>query len=230
MRKLASIAIVGAALVGTGLAVAHGFDSKSVTPVSTTFSATPSGAVNTSTCTGSNGHVYTFTKATYAGTATGASGDTNLNGPITLDTRSLIDTTANVGVVSGKLQIGSGGNETDAHFETVFSAGNVAGYAEGHTGTPHTQLQGNLSAGFTTAGGFTGGKLGGGTSGGNAVEISPGGCEPAKPPKPDRIEAHGTFTTGTGTITVAGVTCNVPAGTLATQVAGLNAGANNEIT
>ena len=231
MRKLAWIAIVGAALAGTGLAVAHGFDSKSVTPVSVQFTATTPSNVDTRTCT-ANGNTYTLTKATYTGTASSATGDTNLNGPITLDTQSLIVTPANVGIVFGKLEIGSGDNDTKLHLDSVYSSGNVAGWAEGHSGTPHTQLQGNLSAGFSSATGFTSGKLGGGTSGGNAVEIARGGCEPPKPTppvKPERIEAHGALTIGSGTVTVAGVTCNVPA-SLSAKVGGFKAGDQVEIT
>ena len=70
MRKLVWITIAVAALAGAGLAVAHGFDSKSVKSVSATFTATTAGNVRTSTCTGSDGHTYATTKATFTGTAT----------------------------------------------------------------------------------------------------------------------------------------------------------------
>jgi hypothetical protein len=46
------------------------------------------------------------------------------------------------------------------------------------------QVLANLSADFSSAGGFTNGKLGGGTAGGSAVELGPGKCAPDKPDHP----------------------------------------------
>jgi hypothetical protein len=228
MRKIILIAIAGAALGGAGLAVADGFDSKSVSAVSATFTATTANVVKTSTCTATNGHVYATTRATYTGTA-GGSSDPSLNGAISLDTQSLIDTTASEGTVSGKLKIGSGDTGTNAHFEAVYSKGNIAGFAEGHTQDPHTHLLGNLSGGFSTGGGFAAGsKLGGGTSGGDAVEMAPGGCKPAPAPKPDRIQVNGVITAVSSTsITAAGVTCSVPT---SISVGGLKVGDRVEMT
>ena len=219
MRKLVLITAAVVALAGAGLAVAHGFDSKSVKSVSATFTATSAQDVRTSTCTGSDGHVYATNKGTYTGTAT--STDASLNGTLTIYAESLIDTTANIGTVTGKLQIGSGGDEDETHFEAVYSGGNVAGIAEGHTQTPHTSLLANLSAAYSATGGFTNGKLGGGASGGDAVETIAGGCQPTPTPKPDRIVVHGAVTAvSTGSITAAGVTCTIPL-ELQTKVAGL---------
>jgi hypothetical protein len=60
-------------------------------------------------------------------------------------------------------------------------------------------------------GSFTGGKLGGGTAGGSAVEIGPGKCAPASHPKPEKSEARGTISAiSSASITVAGLTCNIP--------------------
>src|SRR5262249_30027651 len=67
------------------------------------------------------------------------------------------------------------------------------------------------------AGGFGNGKIGGAANG-DAVLITPGGCHPPKappPPKPERVKASGAITAvptaSPGSITVAGVTCGVPA-------------------
>jgi hypothetical protein len=219
MRKLVWITAAIAALAGAGMAVAHQVDSKSVKPVSATFTATTPSVVRTSTCTGPDG-TYTTTRATYTGTAT--SSEPTLNGPISIDTQSLLNTTTNVGAVSGKITIGSGGGST--HFAAVYSNGNVAGLATGNGGDEHwqgNQLLANLSAGFTTAGGFTNGKLGGGTTGGDAVQILPGGCQPTPTPKPDTIQVHGAVTGVTATtISAAGVTCTIPT-TLSATVTGL---------
>ena len=94
----------------------------------------------------------------------------------------------------------------------MYDHGNIAGLAVGRAHEPSARLVANLSAGFSAAGGFTGGKLGGGTAGGSAVEIGPGRCAPAAPPKPEKSEARGTITAlSTTSITVAGLTCAIPA-------------------
>jgi hypothetical protein len=215
MRRLIWIVAAVGALTATGLAVAHGIESKSVKAVSATFTATTASVVSTSTCTGSDG-TYARTRATYTGTST--SGEPSLNGAVWIRTESLINTTTNLGLVSGQLRFG---DRTGAQFDAVYSNGNLVGLATGHTNDPDGRLLANLSAGFSTAGGFTNGKLGGGTSGGDAVSIFRGGCKPVPPPKPEKIVVHGAVTAYvSASITVAGVTCAIPAD-LQTAVAGL---------
>ena len=231
MRKLVLITTAVAALAVAGIAIAHGGDSKSVTAVSATFTATTVSVQKTSSCTATNGHVFATTRATYTGTATGPA---ELSGPITLDTESLVDTTSGDGAVSGKLQIDAAGGRTDAHFDAVLHGGTVAGLAEGHTGSPHTALVANISGAFAANTGFAAGsKIGGGTAGGFAVEVGPGGCKPPKPAppaKPDRIEVHGGVTNvATGTITAGGVTCTIPAGDLQNKVNDLHLQSNQQV-
>src|SRR5581483_10818689 len=107
MRKLVLSTVAAAALAGGGLAVAHGLDTKSVKAVSATFTAAPNGTVRTSTCTGADG-TYARSWGTYTGSFTNATGDTNLNGSITIDAQSIINTTVspNVGVVTGHVRFG----------------------------------------------------------------------------------------------------------------------------
>jgi hypothetical protein len=233
MRKLVLITSAVVALGCAGLAVAHGLDGKSVVKVGASFTAAPSGTVQTSTCTGTDGS-YARSHGTYTGTISGATGDNNLNGPVTIDADSWINTTTNIGTVTGKIRFNSPPpppndekGPGDVHFEAVFSGGNVAGLAEGHLGASHADLLANISGTFSTTSGFSL-KLGG-TSGGDAVEVVDGGCKPTPPPpapKPDRSHAEGTVTalnttTGSGSITVAGVTCSIP-DSLLSQVTGLN--------
>lgn len=217
MKKLTIVAAALAALASAGIAVAHGIDgAQSVASVNATFSAAPAaGSSNTRTCTTSAGKTIASTKATYTGTANGSP---DLTGPVTIAAQSTINTTDDVGVVNGTLRIAAATGKTEAHFTAVYDHGTIAGTASGHGGTPHMQLLGNVSAGFTTTGGFTSGKLGGGTSGGSAVELSGGGCAPSKQSH-DSAEAEGVITAVTAaSITVAGLTCNVPA-SLAVTVA-----------
>src|SRR5581483_2392720 len=157
MRKLVLSTVALAALAGSGLAIAHGFDTRSIKAVGSTFTTTPVGTVQTSTCTGADGS-YTRSHGTYTGTVSNATGDANLNGPITIDAKSLINTSTNVGVVTAHIRFGS-----DA-------SGNVAGLVEGHAPGSTAALLGNLSAAFSTTNGFTNGNIGGANSGG-AVEL-----------------------------------------------------------
>jgi hypothetical protein len=226
-RTLIFASTVVVALTATAYAVANGIDgTKSVKAVAGTFTATTASRVETRTCTTSDGKTLVSTNGTYTGTA---AGDTDLTGTATLDARSTINSTDNIGVVSGTLRIDvASGADTRAHFDAVYSGGQLAGLANGYAHDPHMRLLANLSSGFTAAGGFTGGKLGGGTSGGAAVELGPGKCERSTTVK-QTSHASGTVSAVSSTsITVAGLTCNVPA-SLQSVVAALTVGARVEI-
>jgi hypothetical protein len=158
-----------------------------------------------------------------------AAGDPDLAGSIRIDARSVINTTDNIGRVTGRLRIDvASGGDTSAAFDAVYDHGKLAGLAEGHGHEPHAALIATLSAGFSAAGGFTDGKLGGGTAGGSAVELGPAKCRPVKT-HPEKSEARGTVTALSPTsITVAGLTCAIPAD-LAQKAAGLKVGDRAEI-
>lgn len=225
MRKLVFSTTAVAAFVVAGIAIAHGVDTKSIKPVSATFTATGASNVRTSTCTAPDGS-YTTTRATYTGTAMG---DPTLSGPIWISAESVVNTTTGVGIVSGRFEIDTAGRNTEGRLDAVVSAGGIAGLAAGHTQDPHTSLLANVSASFTAAGGFTNGKLGGNTGPGGAVEISPPGCRPTPAPKPEKIEVRGNVTAVSATsISAAGVTCAVPA-SLQAKVAGLAVGSRVEM-
>jgi hypothetical protein len=170
MRKLMLAAVAMLALGGAGLAVAKS-GGGSVTAVTGTFTATTVSHSEQTTCTTSDGKTLQLTNATYTGTA---AGDASLAGPVTVQARSTIDTTANLGIVRGKVRFGSS-DGSQAQFTAVYDHGNIAGLAVGHAGTPHTALVGNLSAAFSATGGLTGGKIGG-AAGGSAVLLGPGTC------------------------------------------------------
>jgi hypothetical protein len=209
-RTLAATVATAAALTATGLAVARNLDSNTnVRAVAGTFAATTASRVDTKTCTTTDGKTLVTTTGTYTGTSTG---DADLTGNATVHARSTINTTDNVGVVSGSLRIDvASGRDTQADFSAVYSGGSLAGLAVGRAHDPSARLVANLSAGFTSAGGFTSGKIGGGTGAGAAVEVGPGRCQSVKTVQ-QRSEAHGTVSAVSPTsITVAGLTCAVPA-------------------
>jgi hypothetical protein len=208
MRKLTYIAALLVALVATGYAVADGIEgAKSANAVVGTFAATGS-STSSRTCTTTDGKTVVVTDGKYTGASAGAS---DLTGAITVRARSVINTTDNVGVVSGSLKIGqtSGGN-TEANYTAVYDHGAIAGLATGRGHGPSARLIANLSATFSASSGFTGGKLGGGTSGGSAVELGAGSCKPART-TPEKSEARGTISAlSSSSITVAGLTCAIP--------------------
>ena len=209
MRKLTFMAALLVALVATGYAVANGMEgAKSARAVAGTFAAAGT-STSSRTCTTTDNKTIVVTDGKYTGAAMG---DPDLTGAITLRAHSVINTTDNIGVVSGSLRIDqSSGRDTEAAFSTVYDHGSIAGLAAGRAHSPSARFLGNVSAGFSAASGFTGGKLGGGTSGGSAVELSGSSCKSSRPTA-EKSEAHGTISALSATsITVAGLTCTIPA-------------------
>jgi len=220
---LASIAVV--ALVAAGIAVGHGIDgAKNVKEVTGTFTATTVSKLDTRTCTTSDGKTLVTTNGTYAGPA---SGDADLTGPVTIRAHSTVNTTDGVGVVWGTLRVGVASGDTEARFDAVLKGSQLAGLASGRAHEPSARLIANLSSDFNATTGFANGKLGG-TTGGAAVELGPGTCKGPVPVK-ETSRAEGTVTAvSTTSITVAGLTCAVPA-TLQSIVTPLTVGTHAEI-
>jgi hypothetical protein len=224
-RTLALAGISLVALAATGIAVARGTDdTKNVRALTATFAATTASHVQTRSCTTADNKTVTVADGTYTGSATG---DPDLTGTATLRAHSVINTTDNVGTVTGTLRIDVSGRDTQAAFTTVYGGGSIAGLAVGRAHDPAARLVANLSAGFSPTGGFTGGKLGA-SSGGGAIEMTGGSCRTVKPVK-EESTARGTVSANSGaSITVAGLTCTVPTA-LQAKVAGFQTGARAEI-
>jgi len=232
-RTLIVVATAATALAATGLAIAKGLDSNvNARAVSGSFAATSASKVQTRTCTTTDGKTLVTTNGVYTGTA---SGDADLTGAATLRAHSTINTTDNIGVVSGTLRIDvASGRDTQAQFDTVFSGGQIAGLAVGHAHAPAARLVANLAAGRRaelavreSARRGEAGKLGA-SAGGAAVELGPGRCRATAPVK-QRSEARGTVSAvSSSSITVAGLTCAVPA-SLQSRVAKLTVDSRAEI-
>lgn len=224
-RTLAFAAIAVVALAAAGIAVARGTDdTKNVRALTATFAATAASHVQTRSCTTADNKAVTVSDGTYTGSATG---DPDLTGAATLRAHSVINTTDNVGTVTGTLRIDVAGRDTEAAFTSVYSAGSLAGLAVGRAHDPAARLVANLSAGFSPTGGFTNGKLGA-SGGGGAIELVGGSCRTVKPVR-EESTARGTVSANAGgSITVAGLTCAVPTA-LQAKVAGFPTGSRAEI-
>ena len=148
-RGLLAIAASVAALAVSGAALAWhgGFGSASL--VSATFFANTVSNSQSQTCTAANNDSIQVTFARYSGTAT--SSDANLNGPITLDVKSVYDATTNSGSLTGIARIGTQGSSSG--FVGGFVAVNAARASPGlphRTGgrrRPARQLQCQLHGG-----------------------------------------------------------------------------------
>src|SRR5262245_14285256 len=103
MRRIILASTACLLLVGAGVAVAHGFDSKAAKQVSATFSATSVSGLRTSSCTGADG-TYTKSSASYTGAAVSPT-EPALNGNARIDASSFVNSTTGVGVVAGRARI-----------------------------------------------------------------------------------------------------------------------------
>jgi hypothetical protein len=225
MRRLVPTVIVLGVVLPASLAIARGF-ATSVNAVSATFTATSVTAVQTRTCTNSDGSWIDVT-GRYSGTA--ASAEPTLNGPVTLVVRAQINTTKNLGTIDGQFTVApSSGKATSGQMTAVYAGGQIAGLVTGGA-NPALKLVANISASYSSSGGFTNGKLGG-TLGGAAVELAPGDCAaPSPAARPPKAEAEGAISAISATsISVGGLTCSIPT-SLAATVASVGATPGNQV-
>jgi hypothetical protein len=222
MQRLLVIIAAGSVLAAAGVAVAKGLEVQAVKQVGATFTATTVANSSTRTCTNADG-TFVVTRAEYVGTA--SSSEPTLSGRLRFRVESLINTTKNLGVVSGRLRIDTvSSRDTTASLSAVYASGQIHGLVSGRVKDPSAGLVGDLSSGFSATGGFTNGKLGGTDGGGAAVLLQRGDCRPAPTAGVQRVRARGAVTAASSTsITVAGVTCAVPAA-LAGKLAGVKSG------
>lgn len=226
MRKVVLTMAGLAALAATSVAVAHGIDgAKTAKAVAATFSAS-AGATTSRTCTTTDGKTITITDGKYTGTA---AGDADLAGAITLRVRSVVNTTDKVGTVNGAFRIDVSGRDTWGAFASVYDNGAIAGFATARAHDPGLKVVGNLSATFDPSTGFTGGKIGGGTTGGSAVELGRGSCKPSQTQQEHSAARGAISALSTASLTVAGLTCNLPPDKSADINAKFKTGDNVEI-
>jgi hypothetical protein len=130
MKRLIVIAAALTALVATGAAVAH-LKAGDVTQVGATLSATTPANVQTRTYT-CDAQTFEVTTGRWTGTATSTTAD--LNGPATLQLKSVYNATKKLGWVEGKLAIRAADNGTHASFSAVNVDGKLDGWVGGHAG------------------------------------------------------------------------------------------------
>jgi hypothetical protein len=146
-RKAVIAAAVAVMLVTAGTAFAfRGFSSTAT--VTATFVAGTAANAQSQTCTAANNDSIQIAEATFTGMAT--STDTHLNGPVTIDARSVYDATTNVGSVNADVSMTGG-------FEGRLIAVNVKGQLQGLLVGEESdggQVLGNVSSSFSSTAGF----------------------------------------------------------------------------
>ena len=190
MRRLMTFALAAlVALAVTGLAIAHGSDTKKTSPVSASFTATPTEKTTTVTCTGGDG-TYNITRGSYEGTATGS--DAVLTGKITLRTKSVVNTTTGYGYTEGKVTLrdADGKLKAKAHLIAVNTQkGILNGFLNGRV-KEQGHLLANFSAAFNADGSSLSGELGSEAPIAplNSAIVTSGNCERSESAK--KTEEH----------------------------------------
>jgi hypothetical protein len=185
MRRVLWIVLAGIALAlsaGISAAVVAKKEPGTTSAVSASFSATTVSDRKVQTCTGSDG-TYEITHARYNGTAT--STDPRLNGALEIRVKSVLNTTKGLGWVEGQLRVRNASPKAEAHgsLSAVYQSGQLSGLLKGNVNKPSSKLRANVSAAFSSAGGFTSGQLGAGSSSDSGIVFS-AACPGGKPSKP----------------------------------------------
>ncbi len=192
-------ACVLAALLGATAAVATlRDDGGPTTTVSSAFSATALSNAELRSCTGLDG-TYELFRGTYTGTV---SGDPALAGTVELRVRSVLNTTKNLGWLSGELTIRGPAERAHAKVWAVNTKGSLDGFVSGKAGK--RLWLGSLTASFSRTGGFTSIQIGTGAATNTAVLSGRDPCIEThdddndhndRPDKKTRLKVSGTIVT-----------------------------------
>ena len=179
MRRTFIIALATVtALATAGLAVAT-LGSSGVSAATATFSAAKERA-ETHSCTG-DGDTYEITSGRYIGTIDFADPNSDLDGPITIQARTVLNRTDGVGYVDGWFRIKDDDRRGAGKLVgTLDASGNIDGFVQGRVNQKYAVLLGGMSAKFSADAGFTEGKLGNGSTSLPAVLVGRP-CRDSKP-------------------------------------------------
>lgn len=212
--------IVGsaAALATAGLALAT-VTASGVSATTATFSAAKERS-ETRTCTG-DGDTYEITSGRYVGTVDFADPNSDLDGPVRIQVRAVLNKTDGVGYVEGYVRIKDDDRRGHAKFVgTLDGSGNVDGFVQGHVNRKHALVLGSMSAKFSADGGFTEGKIGNGSTSLPAVLVGRPCKDSKRPGVAVRLVVKGKVSKlDAGSITVdprdstPAQTCEIKAGT-----------------
>ena len=177
----------------TAAAAVAALAASGVSATTATFSTDKATDVRTRTCTGADGKEFKITNGRYTGQADFANPATDLDGPLTINARTVVGTADDLGYVTGSFRI----KDDDTRFAGAFTGtlkgdklvGFLAGVSRGNKAT----VLGNLSATLVPGTGFSGGALGSSSSTSVLAIVAGPVCKgrqaeskPEPKPKPER--------------------------------------------
>ncbi len=179
MRRTLIFIVTGALALIAAVAAIAVTTATGITATTATFDATK-GNVETRTCTGADNKAYELTRGSYTGTVAFTNPSTGLNGPLTINARTVFSTSDGLGYVDGTFRVKDGDSRVVGRFSgTLDKDRNVVGFFEGSSWGNHARVLGNLSAALGT-GSFVGGKIGAGGSTAIAAVVAGPVCRGAK--------------------------------------------------
>lgn len=173
MKRFTTFALVTlAALVATGLAIAHEKQSKKTEAVAASFTAAPTERTTTRQVVGQDG-TYNVTHGVYQGTSTG---DPRLTGKITMRTKTVVNVTNGYGWTKGHVVLRDDDGDLKAK-ATLVAVNSQRGVLNGLL-TGRVKGAGKLIANFTAAFNATGTSLSGELGvGQNTAIVTSGGFD-----------------------------------------------------
>jgi hypothetical protein len=185
MRRLMIIAatsVLALAVAAVAIAVTT---AAGVSTTTATFDAAK-GNIQSRTCTGQDNKTYEVTRGRYTGTVDFSNPSSDLDGPLSINARTVYSTSDNLGYVDGTFRVKDGDSRVSGRFSgTLDSSHNLVGFLDGWSWGTHARVLGNLSAELGT-GSFVNGKIGAGSSTATAAVIAGPVC---KGPKVDNHSA-----------------------------------------
>ena len=180
-RPIVIAAATAVALATAGLALAT-LNASGVSATTATFDAAKERSA-TRTCKGDS-DTYEITSGRYVGKIDFADPNNDLDGPVTIQARAVLNKTDGVGYIQGSFRIKDDDRRGHGTFVgTLDGSGNVDGFVQGRVNRKSAVLLGGMSAKFSADGGFVDGKLGNGATSLPAVLVG----RPCKDSKPAAI-------------------------------------------
>ena len=158
-----------------------------------TFSTDKATDVRTRTCTGADGKEFKITNGRYTGQADFANPATDLDGPLTINARTVVSTADDLGYVTGSFRIKDDDTRFAGAFTGTLKGDKLVGFLAGVSRGNRATVLGNLSATLVPGTGFSGGALGSSSSTSVLAIVAGPVCKgrqaeskPEPKPKPER--------------------------------------------
>ncbi len=117
MRRTLIIALGALAALSTAAVAVAAFTAAGVSVTTATFSTDKATDVRTRTCTGADGKEFTITNGRYTGQADFANPAADLDGPLTINARTVVSKSDGLGYVTGSFRV----KDDDTRFAGAFS-------------------------------------------------------------------------------------------------------------